>query len=408
MKSLNSAEIEALSAAAGEAFGREPERPPGACLQLNPGGVEEAAAVVGLARREGRRLAPVGADLLQNWPAAGVDLLLGSSRMNRLVDYQPDDMTVTAGPGMSLAQLDLLLRDRDQFLPLNPPLPEQATLGGMVAAAASGPWRAGYGTPRDWLIGCRVLDSDGQEVRGGGQVVKNVAGYDLPRLYTNSFGTLGMLTELTFKVTPRPAARAFVQVSGEDLKTLEPVLAAISASDLAPASCEMFLESPRPDWNLLLEFHHVPEALRWQVQELLRLAAPHAARTRELEEMEGAKLLDDLRDAPAAPVCARFDLLSSRVAELAGRLRACLNEAGLEGRLTAGALTGQVRLMLPSGAAPALPVERLDAIAQEAGALFRMTGEAAPPATAAPLPNAALQRAVKQAMDPAGLFHSFN
>src|SRR5918997_1230262 len=89
---------------------------------------------------------------------------------------------------------------------------EYAVGGRTVAAAVTGPWRAGYGSPRDWVIGCRVVGADGEEVRGGGQVVKNVAGYDLPKLYTGSYGTLGLLTEITFKVMPHPGASGCCRV----------------------------------------------------------------------------------------------------------------------------------------------------------------------------------------------------
>ena len=142
----------------------------------------EAACLVLLARERGWAIVPFGGGTWIQFGSAPTrfDLAISTRRLTRVVDYQPDDMTVTVEPGVTLSVLAQTLERRQQILPLDPPLPSRATAGGTVAAAASGPWRAGFGTPRDWLIGCRVVADDGQEVRGGGQVVKNVAGYDLP------------------------------------------------------------------------------------------------------------------------------------------------------------------------------------------------------------------------------------
>src|SRR5713101_4660140 len=110
------------------------------------------------------------------------DLALSLQRLDRIVDYQPPDMTVTVEAGMTLAQLQGLLGEHGQWLPIDPPLPEQATIGGIVATNLSGPARLSQGTIRDFLIGLRVVQADGTVIKGGGRVVKNVAGYDLPKL----------------------------------------------------------------------------------------------------------------------------------------------------------------------------------------------------------------------------------
>src|SRR5207247_3149711 len=177
-------------------------------------------------------------------PPAVYRLAVPLQRLNQLVDYQPDDMTVTVQAAITLGSLAKRLSERGQFLPLDPPVPQRATPGGTVAAAASGPLRAAYGTPRDWLIGARVIDGEGQEVRPGGRVVKNVAGYDLCKLYTGSLGTLGVLAELTFKVMPRPETIA-VAALPLSLSQVEPLLAAVMDSDLSPSGLELFAEIGR-------------------------------------------------------------------------------------------------------------------------------------------------------------------
>jgi glycolate oxidase FAD binding subunit len=133
-----------------------------------------------------------------------VDTLLSVDRLARIVDHQAADMTVTVESGCSLARLDETLRAADQWLPLDPPRFERTTVGGLIAANLSGPLRASQGTVRDLLIGLRVVDGEGRLVAGGGRVVKNVAGYDLPKLHVGALGTLGVLVEATFKVRPRP------------------------------------------------------------------------------------------------------------------------------------------------------------------------------------------------------------
>lgn len=208
-----------------------------------------------------------------------LDAVIVTRRLNRLVDYQPDDMTVTVECGMTVADLQATLAERGQFLPLDPPLPGRATIGGTVAANASGPWRCAYGAARDWLIGVRVVAPDGRIVKGGGRVVKNVAGYDLCKLYTGSLGTLGVLAELTFKVMPRPEAVGMVSVPLR-MEQIEPLLAAIMDSDLAPSALELFAPGADPTGTapeggaaLLTRFDGPREAVDWQFSELQSMAA---------------------------------------------------------------------------------------------------------------------------------------
>src|SRR5204863_9033321 len=118
----------------------------------------------------------------------------------------PADLTVTVAGGTRLADVAAALARAGQFLPLDPPHGDEATIGGVVAANSNGFWRARYGSVRDLLIGTRIALPDGSVVRAGGRVVKNVAGYDLNKLITGSFGTLGIIVEATFKVLPLPSA----------------------------------------------------------------------------------------------------------------------------------------------------------------------------------------------------------
>ena len=138
-------------------------------------------------------------------PPRSYDLALDTRSLDRLIQYEPADLTVTVEAGMSLARLEEILAAEGQFLPLEAPCPSSATVGGMLAAACFGPMSLSYGQPRDWLIGVKVVNADGRVTKGGGQVVKNVTGYDMNKLYTGSLGTLGVIVEASFKVAPKPA-----------------------------------------------------------------------------------------------------------------------------------------------------------------------------------------------------------
>jgi glycolate oxidase FAD binding subunit len=132
------------------------------------------------------------------------DVELGTERLAGVIDHVPADLTVTLGAGTRLAEVAAALARAGQFLPLDPPHPDEATVGGVIATNSNGFWRARYGGVRDLLIGTRTALTDGTVARAGGLVVKNVAGYDLDKLLVGSFGTLGVIVEATFKVLPLP------------------------------------------------------------------------------------------------------------------------------------------------------------------------------------------------------------
>ncbi len=200
-----------------EVWGRE------AGVRTRPESLEDVQEVLKHAYGSGSAVIPWGGGTGQDYgaPPRKADILLDLSGINALVAHEYADMTVTVQAGMTLAALQEQLAQHGQFLPLDPPQPEKATVGGILATNACGPLRLGYGTVRDWLIGITVVDAQGRLVKGGGKVVKNVTGYDLPKLHVGALGTLGVIVEATFKVSPKPeTARTLVaQVNpGRDLE----------------------------------------------------------------------------------------------------------------------------------------------------------------------------------------------
>lgn len=145
---------------------------------------------------------------------------LDTAALCGIVDYEPTELVVTARAGTPLAELETTLAARGQVLPFEPPRFGGGTLGGAVAAGLSGPRRPYAGAARDFVLGLRLLDGQGRHLRFGGQVIKNVAGFDVSRLLTGSLGTLGLLTEVTLKTLPRPPAETSLRFELDEATAL--------------------------------------------------------------------------------------------------------------------------------------------------------------------------------------------
>src|SRR5205085_10672050 len=160
-----------------------------------------------VAAGEGWKVVPAGA---AGWldagnPVSGGRVVVTTARLARLVAHEPADLVATAEAGLTLSDFNREVGRAGQWLPLDPPCAGRATLGGVAATGAGGAQSFGYGTPRSYVTGMRVALADGRVVRAGGRVVKNVAGYDLCKLFVGSHGTLGLILALNFKLTPRQA-----------------------------------------------------------------------------------------------------------------------------------------------------------------------------------------------------------
>lgn len=179
----------------------------------------EVTAVVADARRRGQALIPVGrgARLGLGNPPRRYDVALSTVLLDGVERHVAEDMTVTVRAGTTLQRLNHELGERGQWLPLDPAVAEETTVGGLIAADASGPLRHAHGKVRDFLIGIELVSGTGEVVRGGGRVVKNVAGYDLPKLLCGSCGTLGVIVAATFKTRPRPVAERLYVVTCADV-----------------------------------------------------------------------------------------------------------------------------------------------------------------------------------------------
>ncbi len=203
-----------------------------ATTRLRPESVAELCRAVGESVREGLAIYPQGGGTALDYggmpgrPGVAID----TRSLGQVIDYPHADMTVTVQAGITAVALNAVLAEHNQRLLIEIPQADRATLGGVYATNTYGPRRFGLGRPRDQIIGVSFVTSEGIEVKGGGRVVKNVAGYDLPKLLTGSMGTLGILTQMTLKVRPRPEASAFVWVPFANLSALGGTLDALNTS----------------------------------------------------------------------------------------------------------------------------------------------------------------------------------
>jgi glycolate oxidase FAD binding subunit len=211
------------------------------------------------------------------------DAALSLARLDRIIAHEPADMTVTVEAGARVADLQRTLGEAGQHLPLDPAGGDGATVGGVLAANAYGPLRHAHGTARDWLIGIRVVHADGSSSKSGGRVVKNVTGYDMPKLFAGSLGTLGVIAEATFKVAPLPRSNATAAIGVETARQAATIAFAANDAGLAMDAAEL-LSPPaayavlgEPRWVLLMRVAGGGAAVERSLRDLHTMSEAHAA-----------------------------------------------------------------------------------------------------------------------------------
>lgn len=177
-----------------------------------------------------------GTDLGYGKSPERVDTLLKTEKLTRVVEYAPSDQVVTVEAGLTLGALQKTLAAENQRLALDPPRAELATLGGLLATNGYGPLRARFGTLRDLIVGISIVRADGTPARGGGKVVKNVAGFDLPKLMVGSLGTLGLIATATFRLHPMPERREWHAVATRSLRDVRTLCRALLDRRLEPSA----------------------------------------------------------------------------------------------------------------------------------------------------------------------------
>jgi glycolate oxidase FAD binding subunit len=207
---------------------------------VEPANERQAASVLRCANQAGLAVAPCGGGTKLDWgnPPRAADVVLSTRRINQLIEHAWADLTVTVEAGCTIAQLQRTLARHGQRLAIDPLWPERATVGGILATNDSGSLRLAYGALRDLIIGITLALADGTIASSGGKVVKNVAGYDLPKLATGSLGTLGVITRAVFRLHPLPRHTRTLSIAVPDAAEMQRVILAILGSQLAPAAVQ--------------------------------------------------------------------------------------------------------------------------------------------------------------------------
>jgi glycolate oxidase FAD binding subunit len=229
---------------------------------VRPQSVQELAEF--LAQEKGA-VVPLGGRTQTSFgnPLRRADCAVDLAALSRITEYVPADLTVHVEAGVTLEQLEHTLLENNQFLPLDPWNGPAATIGGIAAANAQGPFRA-VGTIRDWIIGMRVVEIDGRISKAGGRVVKNVTGYDLHKLYTGSLGSLAIIVEISLKLRANFARTATAIARFRDVQTVADGIAAVRKSGLQPVACEWI----GPENEIWLRFGEDLRAVDWQLKNL--------------------------------------------------------------------------------------------------------------------------------------------
>lgn len=259
-----------------------------ASIALAPASVDEVGRCLRAANDAGRGVVPWGGGTqlgLGNL-AQSVDVALDFRGLNAIVEYEPHDMTIAVQAGHTLGELDRILAEHGQVLPVDATDPDRATLGGLVAAGMSGPRRFGYAPLRDLIIGIAAVLPDGREARAGGMVVKNVSGFDLMRLYHGSLGSLAVIVQVNLKVLPRYQAERTVLVRFDDLASASMASEVVRLSQFGVTAVVLLdrgaaarTELAAAPWTLAVRCEAPPVAVVRQAERVVQAcdAGPNAA-----------------------------------------------------------------------------------------------------------------------------------
>ncbi len=336
-------------------------------------------------------------------PPTKMGVAVDTTGLNEVIDYPARDMTITARCGITIAELQRVLAREGQWLPLDVPQPERATLGGAIALNQSGPHRYGFGTLRDYVIGISFVPDDGVEVKAGGRVVKNVAGYDLMKLQIGALGTLGVVTQATLKVKPRPERSEVVAFSCSD-ETLDDVLSRLHGSRTRPVAVELFTRdawrfvSPAHQfadspWVIAVGFEEKETTVRWQVSTLQEEVKGVVVSEATLPDSTSLwSSVTALQTRPESRLISKLSVLPSRVAAVVRSLASKKPQAILH----AHALNGVVWLH-----------DAVDSAEHPQAILRRCPPEQKKtlPVWGRPTPDWELMRHVKRTLDPDDVFN---
>src|SRR6266699_2196962 len=354
-------------------------------LVVTPTTVEEVAQIVALTNAHGLSLLKRGGGSRMSIGGLPerIDVLLETNRLTRLLEHEAPDLTCHVEAGLTLAALQAQLATKGQWLPFDPPDAEQATLGGLLASNASGPKRLRYGSARDLVIGLQVVQASGEVARSGGHVVKNVAGYDLNKLYIGSLGTLGVIVEANFKLQPFPTSEHTILLTFLNAADAMQTVMALLGSLLTPSAIELIdsraasdmtdffgLNLPTNGYTLAVNFEGSVVAIDRQLDEMRSLARQNGALLGDdLSGEAQGQFWDVVREHTQGSVTCKAVVLVSQVVPYLQAIEQVCRRHELEAAVVAHAGTGILYIELRPGDATSLLVEAITELrlhAQEA------------------------------------------
>jgi glycolate oxidase FAD binding subunit len=360
-------------------------------FSIAPANTEEIAAVLRYANRNSITIAPYGGGTKQSWGnPIHPSLILHTHRLNTVREHTWQDMTCIVQAGCVWSSMQQSLAKHGQFVALDPLWPDRATIGGIAATNDSGSLRLRYGSLRDLIIGMTIVLADGTIARSGGKVVKNVAGYDLHKLMIGAFGTLGIITEITFRLHSIPRHVQSFTIRSGDLEALGQLLMKILDSHLSTQSLQ--LRSSSSGFNLDVRVATLPEVIRDQASSLSKLA-----QSVQLEASESDPDVWNARQEQfdqTEHFVVKVTMLPSDISQIAATIRTL-------GGTSVTQATGIMTATIPASASDQIAHlrEKLEAMGGSLTVLHH-PAHASPIASTAPADTLPLMRELKHRFDP--------
>src|SRR5579875_1659775 len=347
-----------------------------------PETVEQVSQVVALTNQQGLKLLARGGGSRMSVGSIieQLDVLLETNRLNRLLEHEAPDLTCHVEAGITLAALQQQLASKGQRLAIDPPDAEQATIGGILASNASGPKRLRYGTARDLVIGLHVVQANGEIARSGGRVVKNVAGYDLNKLYIGSLGTLGIIVEANFKLQPIPPDERTLLLTFSNSQDALQTVTAILGSLLTPGAMELIdasaardmsdffgLNLPSNGYTLALDFEGSQTTIERQMDEARLIARTSGALLGDdLAGSDQEQFWNAIREHTEGSVTCKAAILVSQTGQYLQTLDEVCHRHKLEAAVIAHAGNGILYIELRPGDATDRLVKAIAELRQQA------------------------------------------
>jgi glycolate oxidase FAD binding subunit len=373
-----------------------------------PASTDEAAAVMKAAAALDLTVVARGSGSRLAWgrPPRSCDLIVDTGLLDQIVEHAAGDLVVTVQAGVRLDTLSARLAEQGQRLALDPP--GAGTVGGLIATGVAGPLRLRYGAPRDLLIGITVIRADGAVARSGGKVVKNVAGYDLGKLFSGSYGTLGLITEATFRLHPRPAATAYLEVTCPDVAAAVAMVRAAVDSPVAPAAIELHWPAAADALTVVVQLEGDEAGLAERLDRLTGLLPAEAASTSTWPLWWGWQ-------GDASQTVLRVAFWPGQLSEVLTAIRSAATVTGLDPQIAGAAAAGVLHVAVSAAFPPkivgqfvtglraaltGLGTGVLPPVRASAVVLHALPGVVAAVDMWGPAPGADLMLAIKDQFDP--------